>query len=227
MGGRPGGAETRHVRPTTARRTVWSVVTVLSTLVGAYAVALVASGFDLVPDDVAANSFFTPLGLRLHITGAAVALLVGPWQFVRGLRSRAPAVHRTMGHLYVAGVLVGGVAGGAIALGTASGPVAGSGFLALAVAWLVTTAVALQKIRRRDVAAHQRWMLRSFALTFAAVTLRLYLGITGAGGVDYDTAYRVIAWVAWVPNLVVMELWVRSRLRRGSEVTAPRLASVG
>ena len=131
------------MRPTTARRTVWGVTTALSLLVGAYAVALVASGFDLVPDDVAANSFLAPLGLRLHIVGAGIALVLGPWQFVRGLRQRVPRVHRVTGRLYVAGVLVGGVAGGAIALGTTGGPVAGFGFLALAVAWVGTTAVAL------------------------------------------------------------------------------------
>ena len=215
------------MRPTTARRTVWGVTTALSTLVGAYAVALVASGFDLVPDDVAANSFLAPLGLRLHIVGAGVALVLGPWQFVRGLRQRMPRVHRVTGRLYVAGVLVGGLAGGAIALGTTGGPVAGFGFLALAVAWVSTTAVALAKIRQRDVAAHQRWMLRSFALTFAAVTLRLYLGVTGAADVDYDTAYRVIAWVSWIPNLVVMELWIRSRLPVTGVATGRPLASVG
>ena len=199
----------------------------LSTLVGAYAVTLVASGFDLVPDDVAANSFLAPLGLRLHIVGAGVALLLGPWQLVRGLRRRLPVVHRVTGRLYVAGVLVGGVAGGAIALGTTGGLIAGFGFLALAIAWVTTTAVALLSIRRRDVAAHQRWMLRSFALTFAAVTLRLYLGVTGAAGVDYETAYAVIAWVSWIPNLVVMELWIRSRLPATGAVTARPLASVG
>lgn len=215
------------MRPTTARRVVWSVVTVLSILVGAYAVALVASGFDLVPDDVAANSFLAPIGLRLHIVGAGVALVLGPWQFVRGLRRRLPVAHRVIGRLCVAGVLVGGVAGGAIALGTTGGLVAGFGFLGLAVAWVATTAVALLKIRQRDVAAHQRWMLRSFALTFAAVTLRLYLGVTGAAGADYETAYAVIAWVSWIPNLVVIELWIRSRLPASGAVTGRPLASVG
>jgi len=65
------------------------------------------------------------------------------------------------------------------------------------------------------VLAHQRWMIRSLALTFAAVTLRVYLPLSVAVGLPFDVAYPVIAWVCWVPNLLVAEcLFVpRSRLR--------------
>jgi hypothetical protein len=51
-------------------------------------------------------------------------------------------------------------------------------------------------------------MIRSFALTFAAVTLRIYLPlaiIQNQGEFPLD-AYRAIAWLAWVPNLIVAEL---------------------
>ena len=56
-------------------------------------------------------------------------------------------------------------------------------------------------------------MVRSFALTFAAVTLRLYLGVSGASGVPFAVAYPLIAWACWVPNLVVAELWLRRQGR--------------
>ncbi|MEQ1730362.1 MAG: DUF2306 domain-containing protein [Vicinamibacterales bacterium] len=58
-------------------------------------------------------------------------------------------------------------------------------------------------------------MIRSFALTYAAVTLRLYVPLSMAAGVPFDVAYPVIAWACWVPNLLVAE-WLfvpRSRLR--------------
>lgn len=209
------------MRPTTARRTVWGVVTFLSTAVGAYAVFLVATGFDFVPDDIADNAFFTPLGLRLHITAAAVAMLTGPWQFNRSLRRRMPRVHRVTGRLYVAGCVVGGVAGGAIALTSSSGLVAGFGFLGLAIAWVSTTVIALRRILARDVEGHERWVMRSFALTFAAVTLRFYLGTSGAAGIEFESSYPVIAWACWVPNLVIVELWMRSRMPRIAPRTAP------
>jgi predicted membrane protein DUF2306 len=53
-------------------------------------------------------------------------------------------------------------------------------------------------------------MTRSFALAFAAVMLRIYLPGSLAAGVDYYDAYPVIAWVCWVPNLIVAQVLVES-----------------
>ena len=68
----------------------------------------------------------------------------------------------------------------------------------------------------RDFVAHERWMIRSFALTLAAVTLRIYLPIAiiqNHGEFPVD-AYRLIAWAAWVPNLIIAEIWLATRRRR-------------
>lgn len=180
----------------------WYLLAVSSAIVGLYAVALVASGFAFLPADIAANSL--PWWLRVHIAASGWALLLGPWQFRARLRQRHLRLHRVMGAGYVAACLVGGAAATASALGTTHGPVAASGFLCLAVAWLVTTATALRRILAGDVDGHRRWMVRSYSLTFAAVTLRLYLGAASALGADYDTVYPVIAWLCWVPNLVIV-----------------------
>lgn len=181
-----------------------------STLVAAYALYLVATGFrDLAPD-IAANSVLAPFGLRTHITASAFALLTGPWQFRVGLRRRWPRLHRASGRVYVAACLVGGVAGTGIALGTTHGPVAGWGFLLMGIAWITTTAVAFASILRGDVDTHRRWMIRSFALTYGAVTLRLYVGPATAAGAEFDTIYPAIAWLCWVPNLALALWWTRA-----------------
>ena len=85
-----------------------------------------ASGFRLVPAEIAANRFPTPLGLRVHIVASGLALLVGPFQFARALRRRLPRVHRWLGRTYVIACAVGGVSGGLIAMFSSSGPVAGA-----------------------------------------------------------------------------------------------------
>jgi ABC-type spermidine/putrescine transport system permease subunit II len=64
---------------------------------------------------------------------------------------------------------------------------------------------------QRDFAAHRRWMIRSFALTFAAVTLRLYLPLGFLLPVSFDDAYRVISFLCWVPNLLAAEWLLRRR----------------
>ncbi len=51
--------------------------------------------------------------------------------------------------------------------------------------WLYTGAQAYLSIRRRDVVAHRRWMIRNYALTFAAVTLRLELGLLQVSGLNF------------------------------------------
>jgi hypothetical protein len=53
-------------------------------------------------------------------------------------------------------------------------------------------------------------MTRSFALTFAAVTLRIYIPLALAAGVGFADSYPAIAWLCWVPNLVVAQFLVRS-----------------
>jgi hypothetical protein len=67
---------------------------------------------------------------------------------------------------------------------------------------------------KRDFKSHPDWMLRSFALAFAAVTLRLYLPIAAMLGLDMDAAYRAIAWLCWVPNILLVEVWLRARRPR-------------
>ncbi len=199
-----------NVTGSRSRRIGWGVVTVLSIVIGAYAVAIVASNFALVAGEVAGNRFPTPLGLRVHIVASGLALLIGPFQFLRALRNRAPRVHRWMGRTYVLACLIGGLAGGSIALFSSSGLVAGFGFFGLAVCWLFCTVRAYLAVRAHDYVTHQRWMIRSFALTFAAVMLRIYIPLALVMGIGYEASYPVIAWLCWVPNLVVAQFLARS-----------------
>ena len=57
---------------------------------------------------------------------------------------------------------------------------------------------------------HRCWMIRSYALTFAAVTLRLELPLFFIfGGMEYPVASSYVAWLCWVPNLFIAELYLR------------------
>jgi hypothetical protein len=68
-------------------------------------------------------------------------------------------------------------------------------------------------IRGGKVAEHRKWMFRNFALTFAAVMLRVYLPLSMAARLDFASSYAAIAWLCWVPNLVFAEWWLRRRER--------------
>jgi len=144
-----------------------------------------------------------------HVVGGVLALLLGPIQFVPAIRRRWPRIHRWIGRGYLGGIALGGVAGLWMAQLAYGGPVAQLGFTGLALAWLTASATALLRIRAGDVAGHRAWMIRSFALTFAAVTLRLWLPLLAVVGVAFEPGYAAVAWLSWVPNLLVAEWIVR------------------
>lgn len=164
----------------------------------------------LVHPDMRAGFEAHASGIRLHAFFAATALLLGPLQFVRRLRLRRPALHRRIGKLYlVLGVGLGGVTGLYVSAFAYGGGMARAGFATLALAWLYTGMRGYLAIRSRAIEAHRRWMLRSYALALAAVTLRIYVGIGVAAGASFTTIYPWIAWLCWMPNLILAERWLR------------------
>ena len=150
-----------------------------------------------------------------HVFGSAVALLLGPLQFWAAFRQRRPALHRLAGKVYLGvGVGLGGIAGLILATRAQGGLAGQLGFACLALAWLYTAVHALGAAQSRDFVAHRRWMVRNFALTFAAVTLRLWM--PAAFALDrwpFETVYPAVAWLCWVPNLLVADWWLRRRPR--------------
>ncbi|MEZ5560649.1 MAG: DUF2306 domain-containing protein [Pseudomonadales bacterium] len=157
-----------------------------------------------------------PVYAFMHVVGSGVALLIGGFQFSSQLRRRYLGAHRWVGRAYLLAVLMGGIGGFALAGVATGGLVARCGFGLLAILWLYSGWQAYAAVRARDLVNHRLWMARNFALTFAAVTLRIYLGLLGGAlGYSFDEAYPLVAWLAWVPNLVLVEwllpVWDRRR----------------
>ncbi len=153
----------------------------------------------------------------LHIIFGGLALLLSPLQFSARLRGRAPRGHRAIGRVALASIVVGGLAGVVLSTTNLAGPIGTAGFGLLGVLWVIFAGTAFRAIRGGDVPAHRRWMVRAFALTYAAVTLRLWLGVLIAAqasqGVDaqvaFDRAYAIVPFLCWAPNLLVAELYLR------------------
>jgi uncharacterized membrane protein len=196
-------------RPSVFQRGLVALSAVLSVGVALVAYRYLVPGL-LVPDVIAANGFIMPW-LPVHAAAAATALLIAPLQFRSQLRARRPKLHRLLGRLYVTGCLIGGATGFVLALGASTGPVSTVGFGSLAVVWVFATAQAWRLATRHDIVSHRDWMIRSFALTFAAVTLRLYLPIAQMLPVEFDDAYRAISFLCWVPNLLIAEVYLRQK----------------
>jgi len=188
----------------------WTVVTVLSIAVGLYA-AVFAINPAINPGFIADHGEdYNALFVILHVALAAPTLILGPFQFMRGLRRHLPRLHRLSGYIYVVCALASAAASFVAAQDALVGPSCVLGFSLLALCWGYSTAMAVFAARRRDFAEHEMWMKRSFALTFAAVTLRLQMGVGMAMDMPFDDIYRIIAFGCWVPNLIIAEwFWVR------------------
>lgn len=148
-----------------------------------------------------------------HVFGSAVALLLGPLQFWPAFRRHRPRLHRLVGQLYLGiGVGLGGIAGLILATRAQGGLAGQLGFACLALAWLYTAVHALGEAQARNFAEHRRWMVRNFALTFAAVTLRIWMPLGFAlDRWPFDVVYPVVAWLCWVPNLLFAQWWLARR----------------
>jgi uncharacterized membrane protein len=195
----------------------WSVFIFFSVGIGLYPLlyllldmsgGLLASKGDLLQSKLWNIAFYQ------HILLGAVAMLTGWSQFSKRIRNRNLNLHRALGKIYVITVGLSGAAGFYLALFATGGLVSSLGFSFLAVSWLVTTFQAYLLIRKREVDAHQYWMIRSYALCWAAVTLRLWIPFFQlATDLDFISAYRIIAWLCWVPNLIVAE-FIIANLKR-------------
>lgn len=153
----------------------------------------------------------SPLLMVFHLGGGSVALVIGAVQVNRRIRRRFLVLHQWLGTGYAVAVLLGGSAALVLVPSSSGGTVSHLGFGGLGVCWLATTILGVRSILRLDIPSHRRWMYRSYALTLAAVTLRIYLPLLTSLGIGFEDAYRIVSWLCWVPNLVLVEAWLLPR----------------
>ena len=176
------------------------------------------TGLQTPPEVVTDNAFAHPF-LLLHVAAGVTALVLAPIQLVPRIRERIPALHRASGRIYAVACAIGAPAGFMLALGTTAGPIAGAGFAVSALLWPVFTFLGIKAAIDGRLDDHRAWMIRSFAITSTAITLRLMLPFAGLVlAVPFFPAYRVIAWLSWLTNLAIAELYLRRKQRSPSRV---------
>lgn len=148
-------------------------------------------------------AFFT------HVFTSILVLVAGFTQFSKKFLKQQPKLHRTVGYVYVINILmVTGPSGLLMSFYANGGVSSQTAFVLLSVLWMGFTAMALYKAIKKDFKAHRIFMIRSFALTLSAITLRcwkvLLVNFTDIQPMD---RYRIIAWLGWTLNLIIAE-WI-------------------
>ncbi len=150
--------------------------------------------------------------LYVHIIAGMVALLLGPLQLWLGLNRKAMLLHRILGVGYTLGVAVGSTAAFYLARHTDFGWVFRIGMTAMALAWVVSTGMALTAIGYHMVEQHREWMVRSYVLAFGFVTFRVFLQIVQVAGVGTTLEQMTAAsWFSWAIPLLVTEWIIQAR----------------
>ncbi len=144
-----------------------------------------------------------------HIILGGIALLIGWLQFNTKLRIRKPYVHRNIGKIYITCVLLSSLAGIGIGFFATGGIIPAVGFICLGIVWFTTTLLSYLKIRKGQIEQHRRLMIYSYAACFAAVTLRIWLPLLIMMSGDFIIAYTIVAWVSWVPNILVARFFIK------------------
>ena len=152
------------------------------------------------------------IAFYIHVFSAVIALLAGFTQFSPEFLSQFRKSHRRIGMIYVVDILVINFPAGLIMCIYANGGIAGkTAFLLLDVLWFWFTWRAYADARARKFATHREFMIRSYALTFSAVTLRTWkIILSHTLTIDQPHLYIIDAWMGFIPNMLVAEWIIRT-----------------
>jgi tetratricopeptide (TPR) repeat protein len=207
------------VAPERTKPRGWWLLVVLSLAIAGYAARYVIVGPAAVVPNLRESFSARPWGIYPHAFFGSIALALGPFQFHRGLLVRRHALHRRLGTVYVGAAFLVGLVGFYMAFYSLGGRTTHLGFGLLGAGLMLATSMAYLEIRRNRISSHREWMIRSFALLFSAVTLRIELPLLiGAFGGQFLVPYQIVSWLCWVPNI----LWATWFIHRSRSAGLPQ-----
>jgi hypothetical protein len=150
----------------------------------------------------------------IHITSSIFVLLFGVFQFIKPLLESFPQLHRLLGKAYVIIILFLSAPSGLVMAFYANGGLYSRiSFVIISVLWWLFTFAAYLKIKNKKIKGHIDFMIRSYALTLSAITLRTYVLILPSFiHLHAKEMYTLVAWLSWVPNLIIAEVIIRCKV---------------
>jgi len=191
------------------------LLTVLSVvgLLGLAFIAIAAMPYYRLDPDTFRTYWPRRWWLLTHITGGVIALMSGPVQLWLGLTDGRPRLHRKLGVVYMSAIVVSGLSAYYLAIHTDISVVFGAGLAGLATAWFITTGLAYAAIRRSLIEQHKEWMIRSYVVTTAFVTFRVFVAVLDITqlGPTIVSRLEIASWVCWAMPLLITEAWLQGK----------------
>ncbi|MGU3374228.1 DUF2306 domain-containing protein [Chryseobacterium sp. M5A1_1a] len=189
------------------KKLLFIIMCIFALLIGGYPLIYVfvehkntflgSKSLDVLQNQIWKIAFFA------HIIFGGISLFIGWRQFGSKFRNKYLKLHRIIGKTYVVSVLISSVSAIYMGMYANGGIISCAGFVCLGFIWLSTTWIAVVQIRKGNVIKHQQFMIYSYACTFAAVTLRLWFPLLQSVTQDPANSYLAVAWLCWLPNLLV------------------------
>lgn len=158
----------------------------------------------------------------IHVFSSVLALAAGLTQFSNHVLKKYRRLHRIVGWIYTIDILIINFPAALIMAYYANGLLPSKiAFTILDCLWFWFTLKAVIAARKRDISQHKRFMIRSFALTFSAITLRSWkIILASTFHPDPLTLYMIDAWIGFVPNLLLAEwlIWKAQRKRTIAQI---------
>ena len=145
-----------------------------------------------------------------HVYTSIFVLIAGIPQFSSWFRSKYSSWHKRLGKFYVFVILFVAAPSGFVMAIYANGDLlTKSSFLLQAVLWFGFTWIAFKSALQQNWSKHENFMLRSYALTLSAITLRLFKWIiVSVWELPPMDTYKIVAWLGWVFNILIIELYI-------------------
>lgn len=158
---------------------------------------------------------FYKLAFFTHVYTAIFVIPAGFTQFSAYIRGDFPVIHKYVGRVYAFVVIfLAGPSGFYIGVFANGGITAQISFCLLAILWIYFTVLAVIKVKQGNIKSHREFLIRSFALTLSAITLRAwkYLIVFVFEPRPMDV-YQIVAWLGWIPNLIIAEIIIRKFIK--------------
>ena len=172
------------------------------------------------------------LAVGVHMMVAAIVTFGGALQLVPQIRSRAPAVHRAIGRVFLVAAFIAALGGLWMVWvrGATLSPANTYGVSGNAILILGFGALAWRTAMRRDFVSHQRWAMRTFIVANGVWFLRVGAIGIGAASVplglklDQEAFFDVMVFGSYLIPLAILEIYFAVRASKGA---GPRFAMAG